>query len=67
MHGSGPHDRDETIGPNKPFRDLARGLASREIAVLRYKERTKYHAEKFISVKEITVNEETIHCKSYRK
>src|SRR5205814_6161548 len=23
--GSGPQDRDETIGPNKPFRDLARG------------------------------------------
>ena len=31
VHGSGPHDRDETIGPNKPFLDLtwvwpARGL-----------------------------------------
>lgn len=23
VHGSGPNDRDETIGPNKPFRDLA--------------------------------------------
>src|SRR5262249_27768587 len=23
VHGSGPHDRDETIGPNKSFRDLA--------------------------------------------
>src|SRR4051794_27990849 len=22
VHGSGPNDRDETIGPNKPFRDL---------------------------------------------
>ncbi len=29
VHGSGPNDRDETIGPNKPFRDLAQGLASR--------------------------------------
>ena len=27
VHGSGPHDRDETIGPNRPFRDLAEGLA----------------------------------------
>lgn len=26
VHGSGPHDRDETIGPNKPFRDLAWGI-----------------------------------------
>jgi uncharacterized protein DUF3887 len=28
VHGSGPQDRDETIGPNKPFRDLAWGLAT---------------------------------------
>ncbi len=27
ISGSGPHHRDETIGPDKPFRDLARGLA----------------------------------------
>jgi len=40
VHGSGPHDRDETIGPNKPFRDLAQGLASRGVAVLRYEKRT---------------------------
>ena len=25
VHGSGPGDRDQTIGPNKPFRDLALG------------------------------------------
>ena len=31
VHGSGPNDRDETIGPNKPFRDLAWGLASQGI------------------------------------
>jgi hypothetical protein len=36
VHGSGPNDRDESIGPNKPFRDLAWGLASRGIVVLRY-------------------------------
>jgi hypothetical protein len=36
VHGSGPNDRDESIGPNKPFRDLAWGLASQNIAVLRY-------------------------------
>jgi len=27
VHGSGPNDRDETVGANKPFRDLAAGLA----------------------------------------
>lgn len=40
LSGSGPNDRDETIGPNKPFRDLARGLADRGVATLRYDKRT---------------------------
>lgn len=61
VHGSGPHGRDETLGPNKPFRDLAWGLASQGIAVLRYEKRTKEHAAKFVSVKEsMTIKEETI-------
>jgi uncharacterized protein len=60
VHGSGPHDRDETIGPNRPFRDLAWGLASRGIAVLRYEKRTKEHAAKLAKVKTITVKEETV-------
>ncbi len=47
VHGSGPQDRDETIGPNRPFRDLAWGLASQGIAVLRYEKRTKVHGKKF--------------------
>ncbi len=46
VHGSGPNDRDETIGPNKPFKDLAWGLASKGIAVLRYDKRTKLHGSK---------------------
>lgn len=40
VQGSGAHDEDETIGPNEPFKDLAWGLASRGIAVLRYMKRT---------------------------
>jgi pimeloyl-ACP methyl ester carboxylesterase len=40
VHGSGPNDRDETIGPTKLFKDLAWGLASRGVAVLRYDKRT---------------------------
>ncbi len=39
VHGSGSHDRDETIGPNKPFRDLAQGLAQKGIVSLRYDKR----------------------------
>ncbi|EWM18410.1 alpha/beta fold hydrolase [Kutzneria sp. 744] len=36
LSGSGAHDRDETIGRNKPLKDVAWGLASRGIAVLRF-------------------------------
>lgn len=46
VQGSGPHDRDESIGANRPFKDLAEGLASRGVAVLRYDKRTKTHADK---------------------
>ena len=47
VHGSGPHDRDETIGPNKPFLDIARGLAAQGIAMLRYDKRTKARPQDF--------------------
>ncbi len=40
LGGSGPNDRDETIGPNKPFRDLAWGLAGQGVATLRFDKRT---------------------------
>jgi len=61
VHGSGPQDRDESIGPNKPFRDLACGLASRGIAVLRYDKRTKaFPAQMVAIVNKLTVKEETI-------
>ena len=60
VHGSGPHDRDETIGPNKPFRDLAEGLATQGIAVVRYEKRTHAYPKKLASVKNFTVNEETV-------
>ncbi len=40
VHGSGPQDRDETIGASKVFKDLAEGLASKGIEVLRYDKRT---------------------------
>jgi dienelactone hydrolase len=62
VHGSGPQDRDETIGPNKPFRDLAWGLASQGIAVLRYEKRTKVHAGQITPemVARMTVQEELI-------
>jgi dienelactone hydrolase len=61
VHGSGPQDRDETIPPNKPFRDLAWGLASQGIAVLRYEKRTKFYGDQMKSELDmLTVKEETI-------
>jgi dienelactone hydrolase len=51
LQGSGPHDRDETIGPNAPFRDLAHGLASRGVAVLRYDKRTHAHKMRYADPK----------------
>jgi dienelactone hydrolase len=58
IHGSGPNDRDETIISSKPFRDLAWGLSSRGIAVLRYDKRTRVHGAKMTQKDFPTVKEE---------
>ena len=61
VHGSGPNDRDETVGANKPFRDLAWGLATKGVAVLRYEKRTKEHATQVAAaISSFTLQEETI-------
>lgn len=60
VHGSGPHDRDETVYANKPFRDLAWGLASQGVAVLRYQKRTKDHGLKFSQLKAFTIQQESV-------
>jgi fermentation-respiration switch protein FrsA (DUF1100 family) len=61
VQGSGPQDRDETIGLNKPFRDLAWGLASQGIAVLRYDKRTLAHQQQMAAIQDkITVKEEVV-------
>jgi dienelactone hydrolase len=61
VHGSGPNDRDETVGSNKPFRDLAWGLASQGVAVLRYEKRTKEYPDRVkANLQEFTVYDETI-------
>ncbi len=57
VHGSGPQDRDETIGPNKPFYDLAMGFAENGIVVLRYDKRTKSYPT---DPSKLTVEQETI-------
>jgi dienelactone hydrolase len=60
VQGSGPLDRDETIGPNKPFRDLAVGLAADGVAVLRCDKRTKTYANQMAAmIDQVSVKEET--------
>lgn len=60
VHGSGPNDRDESIGPNKPFKDIAWGLATKGVAVLRYEKRTKEYPDKSAAIVNLTVQEEII-------
>ena len=48
VHGSGPNDRDETLGPNKFFKDLADSLAANGIASVRYDKRTLVYRANFV-------------------
>ena len=60
VHGSGPNDRDETVGGAKVFKDLAEGLASRGIVVLRYEKRTLQHRARIAAIAKFTLEEETV-------
>jgi dienelactone hydrolase len=57
VHGSGPNNRDENILANHPFRDIAEGLSSAGIVVLRYDKRTFAHPNQ---MKTISVDAEVI-------
>lgn len=52
VHGSGPNDADESVGGAKVFKDLAWGLGSRQVAVLRYEKRTRHAPAGVVGVKE---------------
>jgi len=47
VHGSGPNDMDQTIGPNKVFMDIALGLCRNRIATLRYNKRSFQYPQWF--------------------
>ncbi|MBU6248264.1 MAG: alpha/beta hydrolase [Xanthomonadaceae bacterium] len=57
LAGSGPNDMDETIGPNKPLRDIALGLAEAGIATLRYDKRTHAYGSQ-LAGQPITIDQE---------
>jgi uncharacterized protein len=56
--GSGPQDMDLTLGPNKPFTDIAVGLAMQGIATYRFDKRTYSYPEAFKD--NYTVDEEIV-------
>jgi dienelactone hydrolase len=58
LAGSGPLDRDETVGPNKTFRDLAWGLATRGIVVLRFDKVTYARRAEILDKADFTLNDE---------
>jgi len=60
VHGSGPNDRDETIYGNKPFRDIAWGLANKGIATYRYDKRTKVYQNELKNDYKLTLDDETV-------
>ena len=61
VHGSGPNDRDGTVGPNKILRDIAYGLASKGIGSLRYDKRSLVNPQSLMAVgAELTVEDEVI-------
>ena len=60
LAGSGPSDRDGTIGPNRPLRDLAWGLAARDVAVLRFDKVTAAHPDEVRANRAFTLTDEYV-------
>jgi uncharacterized protein len=60
LTGSGPNDADETIGRNKPFKDLAWGLASAGVAVARFEKVTRAHPDQVAADPEFTLTDEYV-------
>ncbi len=60
VHGSGPSNRDEKVGNNYPFKDLADGLSAKGIATLRYDKRTFVYGKEMKNDPGLSVKEETI-------
>jgi dienelactone hydrolase len=61
LAGSGPLDRDSTIGRNKPFKDVAWGLADRGVAVLRFDKVTYACRDALAEIADFTLADEYVH------
>ncbi|MBR3952160.1 MAG: alpha/beta fold hydrolase [Oscillospiraceae bacterium] len=60
VHGSGSSNMDEKVMKLTPFKDLAKGLAKRGIASVRYDKRSFAHGRKMLKKGSLTVREEVI-------
>jgi hypothetical protein len=60
LSGSGPHDQDETIGRSKPLKDVAWGLATAGIAVLRFEKVTHAHPAEVAADPSFTLADEYV-------
>ena len=60
LSGGGAFDRDETSGQNKPLKDLAWGLASRGVVVLRFDKVTSVHPSEVAHASYFTMAEEYV-------
>lgn len=60
VHGSGPGDRNEQAGPLQCFKDIAYGLSTNGIAILRYDKRTLIYSDECSKDKKFDVNKETV-------
>jgi uncharacterized protein len=58
LGGSGPADRNGSIGKSKPHKDLAWGLASQNVAVLRFDKVTHAHPDQIRADRAFTVTDE---------
>ena len=69
MQGSGPQDMDETVGisGNKPFKDLAHGLAKEGIATLRIDKRYVNNAPKDYTVDEEVLSDAKLAIEELKK
>lgn len=62
LGGSGPTDKDGTLGPTKFLRDLARELAARGVASIRYDKRTAVYGARTAEVSGFHINYDTEVC-----
>lgn len=58
-HGSGPQNRDGIVGPLLPYRDIALGMASHGIAVLRFDKRTFTYGTEITIDDQFTIDSES--------